>query len=177
MAIGTLRYLTSGKPTVFPNLPPRENKCFPDPFPVRFLSEIKTHYIRLCSRQESNLHRKLRKLASYPLNDESIQFKDTTIIAKKSPAVIICYNKLMQNNSSSNDALEELKREIQAEEREERDLEKQEKILEADIQKLERELDKKKAELNQIKAKANHLKSEKQRRQQELSRLSRGVNH
>ena len=24
-----------------------------------------------CSRQESNLHYKLRKLASYPLNDES----------------------------------------------------------------------------------------------------------
>ena len=26
---------TPGKPTVFPILPPRENKCFPDPFPVQ----------------------------------------------------------------------------------------------------------------------------------------------
>ena len=32
----TLRYLTLGKPTVFPFLPPRGNKCFPDPLLVRF---------------------------------------------------------------------------------------------------------------------------------------------
>jgi len=28
----TLRYLTPGKPTVFPILPPRENAIFPTPF-------------------------------------------------------------------------------------------------------------------------------------------------
>jgi len=31
----TLRCLTPGEPTVLPILPPRENTCFPDPFPVR----------------------------------------------------------------------------------------------------------------------------------------------
>ena len=51
----TLRYLTPGKPTVFPILPPRENKCFPDPFPVRFQPSSK-NLLRtfLCSCYESN---------------------------------------------------------------------------------------------------------------------------
>ena len=29
-----MRDCETGKPTVFPVLPPRENRCFPDPFPT-----------------------------------------------------------------------------------------------------------------------------------------------
>ena len=43
----TLRYLTPGKPSVFPILPPRGNRCFPDPLPVRFSIPAKQSYKKL----------------------------------------------------------------------------------------------------------------------------------
>ena len=69
-------YLTPGKPTVFPVLPPRENESFPDPFPVRFLHKGK-EAVFMSSRQESNLHYRLRKPAFYPLNYGRCRFKCT----------------------------------------------------------------------------------------------------
>src|SRR3989344_1868559 len=45
----TLRYLTFGKPTVFPFLPSRGNQSFPDPLPVRFLPITVAHIHLLCA--------------------------------------------------------------------------------------------------------------------------------
>ena len=59
--------------------------------PLWHASIFKLSYTKSCPREESNLHYKVRNLASYPLNDEDGRIKDTSRRYQKHP----CFSRIV----------------------------------------------------------------------------------